>query len=150
MMVAQFNIARLLHPRGDARVAGFEDNSARIGALAKRSDGYVWSLPEDEMQAACADPAGPFGDDPRMTATLSVWRDEAALEHFAHRTVHVRFYRQRAEWFEPHEGPHLVVWDIEDEAWPTLPEAIDRLDHLAAHGGTDHARGWGPWARGAA
>lgn len=150
MQLAQFNIARLLHDRGDPRVAGFEDNSARISALAKRFDGFVWSLPEDEMRDACADPEGPFGDDPRMTATLSVWSSEEALRLFAHHTIHKRFYARRAEWFEVLDGPHLVMWEIEDGAYPDLPDAVARLDHLGRHGGSDHAYAWGRYARGAA
>ncbi len=56
--IAQMNMGYLLHPLGDPRIAGFEDNSDRLNAVADRSKGFIWrlqgegyDLPENDMGA---------------------------------------------------------------------------------------------------
>jgi hypothetical protein len=38
--------------------------------------------------------------------------------------------------------PYFVMWHVPVGHRPTLTEARDRLDHLTAHGASDHAFGW--------
>jgi hypothetical protein len=42
---------------------------------------------------------------------------------------------------------HFVMWWVPAGHRPTLDEALARLDHLRAHGDSDHAFGWG-WLKG--
>ena len=51
-------------------------------------------------------------------------------------------YERRAEWFEVLGAMHLVMWWVPAGHCPSLDEALGRLDHLRAHGDTDHAFGW--------
>jgi len=135
--LAQFNIARVKYPLDDPRMKEFVDNVARVNALAEQIDGFVWRLQGDSGNAMGLQ----VYDDPRILPNLTVWRDVAALERFVWKTVHNRFYGRRAEWFEHTETP-LVMWFVPEGARPSLAEGVERLDHLKAHGSSDHAFGW--------
>ena len=82
-------------------------------------------------QASCA-----------MAVNLSVWENVEALERFVYQTVHKRFYGRRPEWFDKMDTPHFVMWWIPAGHLPSLEEAKERLEHLTAHGPSDHAFGW--------
>ena len=56
-------------------------------------------------------------------------------------TLHNRFYGRREEWFERIETP-LVMWWVPAGHRPALGEGVERLEHLKAHGPSDHAFGW--------
>lgn len=103
MHLAEFNIGVLRHDWDDPRIKDFADNLDRVNRLAQRAEGFVWRLPDDEMEAAQTDPAQPLGGNPRTASTLSVWRDAASLDRFVWTTLHRVFYERRAEWFAP--GP---------------------------------------------
>lgn len=136
--IAQFNIARARYPLDDPRMAEFVENIRRINAIAERSPGFVWRL-EDEDGPDGAE----FSEDPRMTYTLSVWRDLAALEHFVWNTLHKRFFHRRADWFEPMEGPNFCIWTIPSGVRPTGPEAQRQLARLRREGPAPGLHGWG-------
>lgn len=131
-ILAQFNVAQLRAPSGDARVAGFEDNIDRINGLAERMPGYVWRFSSDAV----------IWNDPRMTWTLSLWRSPAALRSFAFSTLHKQFLARRAEWFEPMCDPALVLWWVPEKARPELDEGLDRMARLRRDGDSDAAFGW--------
>ena len=82
-------------------------------------------------QASCA-----------MAVNLSVWDSVETLERFVWQTVHKRFYGRRQEWFDKLDGPHSVMWWIPAGHRPTVIEAKERIEYLAAHGPSDHAFGW--------
>lgn len=139
--IAQLNFGSLTHGFDDPRSAGFVDNIARVNGLAERSEGFVWrdkEMSDDEVLRV-------FGGDPNVVATLSVWRDLAALEHFVQKTLHGRFLNQRQNWFTPGRSG-FVMWYVAPGHRPTLAEAADRHRHLQAKGDSDHAFGW-TWAR---
>ena len=130
-MIAQYNIALPLWPKGDPRMAEFFDNIERINGLADRSPGFVWRLPEGT-------PGEPvFPDQPGMTWTISVWQDLDALRHFTWNTLHKRFRLRRAEWFVPLDGPYLALWPIAPDHRPLGAEAQAMLAKLAAEGPSD-------------
>lgn len=141
--IAEFNIGVLRHDWDDPRVADFADNIDRVNAVARRSPGFVWMLDDDAMDAAQNDAGGVLGGNPRTASTLSVWTDAGALSSFVFRTVHRAFYQRGPEWFEPGQGLRFVMWRVPAGHRPDIVEAKARLDHLAAHGDTDHAFGWG-------
>jgi hypothetical protein len=138
MHLAELNIARLRYPQGDPRAAAFFDAIDQVNAIADRMPGFVWRL-KDEGGDALAFRLTP---DPNLIANLSVWESPEAFEAFVWGTVHAKFYRRRADWFEPIGSPHLVMWWVPEGHRPTLEEAGDRLTHLARHGGSDIAFGW--------
>ena len=73
---------------------------------------------------------------------LTVGQDVASLEQFVWNTVHRQFYERRQDWFERHVEMHLAMWWVTAGHRPTLDEAMQRLQHLRAHGDSDHAFGW--------
>ncbi len=136
--LAQINIARLLHPEGDERVAEFFASLDRVNAAAERMPGFVWRL-QDESGDATAIQAY---DDPRIIVNISVWESVETLEKFVWQTVHANFYRKRTGWFEPMEGPHFAMWWVEPGHEPTAAEGRARLQHLDANGPSGNAFGW--------
>ena len=136
MHLAELNIGKFKYPTTDPRMAGFMDNLDRVNALAERSPGFVWRLKGDNNNATDFR----VGDD--YAANMSVWETPAALEHYVFKTVHVQFYKNRADWFNLMEKPHTVFWWVDEGRQPTLQEAMDRLEHYQKNGATDQAFGW--------
>jgi hypothetical protein len=136
--LAQLNIGRLRFPIDDPRMAEFMNNLDLVNGLAERSKGFVWRLKDDSGNATAIRPF----PDPQMAVNLSVWESIEALERYVWLTVHKRFYGRRQEWFDKMDGPHLVMWWVPVGHRPTIFEAKERLEHLAAHGPSDRAFGW--------
>jgi len=139
--LAELNIGRLRAMPGDPRVAEFMANLDRVNGLGKRMPGFVW------MMAGSGEPGtgnteNAVGDDPQMVTNLTVWEDVETLEQFVWNTVHRQFYQRRAEWFELMSDMHFVMWWVPEGHNPSQEEALARLDHLRAHGDSDHAFGW--------
>lgn len=137
--LAQLNIGRIRYEIGDPRMADFVDNLAFVNGLAERSEGFVWRYQDDSGNATNT---RPYNGDPRMAVNMSVWQDVASLERFVWQTVHKRFYGRRHEWFEKLEERYMVMWWVAEGHLPTVQEAIDRLEHLKAHGPSQHAFSW--------
>lgn len=142
MYLAEFNCGILKYDWDDPRVQGFVDGLDLVNGVAQRSDGFIWMLPEVDMEAAQNDPDGAFGGNPRMASTLSVWRDVASLEHFVWNTVHKRFYDRKAEWYDVVDSLRLVMWWVPEGHRPTPKEAMARFRHLDTNGDSEHAFGW--------
>lgn len=142
MHLAEFNLGILRHAWGSAKIADFENGLEHVNRIAERSPGFVWRLSDDDMDAMQNDPVGPFGANPRLASTLSVWEDLESLEHFVWNTVHKRFYDRRHEWFGDEQTIRLVLWRVAEGHRPSIAEAAKRLRHLEAHGDTDIAFGW--------
>lgn len=136
--LAQLNIGRLRHPKGDPRAAEFFDNLERVNAIAERMPGFVWRLKDEGGDATNFRLDG----DPNIAVNLSVWETAEALRAYVFKTVHGSFLRRRQEWFEPMAGPHMVLWRIAPGHVPDLREAAERLADLAANGASERAFGW--------
>ncbi len=136
--LAQFNIGRLKGANGDPHMAGFFDNLDRINALAERMPGFVWRL----QAVGGADSALMMAGDEGLAFTLSVWESIEALEAFVWQTAHAKIYNRKAEFFENHATPNLVMWWIEAGHIPTVEEARERLARLTADGASEFAFGW--------
>lgn len=141
MHLAQLNVGRLLAPIDDPRVADFMAGLDLINGLGKRSPGFVWMM-EGSGEPGTGNTEAKIGGDAQFIANLTVWQDAESLEHFVWNTVHRKFYERRAEWFEGLDKMHLVLWWVPEGHQPSLGEALDRLDHLNAHGDTPQAFGW--------
>jgi hypothetical protein len=70
---------------------------------------------------------------------MSVWESLESLQQFVYQSAHIGPLRDRKQWFEPIEGPILVLWWISAGHIPTVAEAMERLEHLKGHGPTAHA-----------
>ena len=130
--LAQLNIARPRGPLDGPVMAEFMANLERINALGDASPGFVWRLQGEDGNATGLEQ--PFG--PEIIVNMTVWRDVEALRAFVFRSEHVGFLRRRAEWFERLDGPPTVLWWVPAGHLPTLIEAKERLDALAADGPT--------------
>ena len=137
--LAQFNIGRFRYRTEDPRMADFMNNLDLVNGLAERSKGFVWRLKDESNNATNF---RPFNDDPNMAVNLTVWESVEDLERFVWQTVHKRFYGRRPEWFDAMDTPHFVMWWVPAGHRPTLVEAKERLEHLAANGPSDYAFGW--------
>ena len=140
--LAEFNIGILRFDWDDPRVKDFADGLDRINELAARSPGFVWRMPDDDMDAAQTDPDGVLGGNPRTASTLSVWKDAARLENFVWNTVHRHYYDRKHEWYAPTDALRLVMWWVPAGQRPSIAEAMERFEHLNALGDTEFAFGW--------
>lgn len=136
--LAQINIARLLYPEGDERVADFFANLDRVNAAAERMPGFVWRLKDDSGNATAIQ----AHDDPMIIVNMSVWQDVESFERFVWQTVHANIYRRKSGWFEAMSKPHFAMWWIEAGTTPTPGEGRRRLEHLQENGPSDYAFGW--------
>ena len=135
MHLALFNVAKLRAPMDDPLIDDFRDNLDPINALAEASPGFVWRLQDDSGNATGI---YPYGDE-LVIPNLVVWESIDGLAEFTYRSGHLEFLRRRRDFFEGHEQPYLCLWWIEEGTVPTVPEAVERLDHLRAHGPTPFA-----------
>ena len=135
--LAQFNVARIKYPLDDPRMREFVENVERVNGLADKMDGFVWRLKDETGHAMNMTVYG----DPAILPNLTVWESAEALERFVFKTVHGRFFDRRETWFEQPEAT-LVMWWVPAGHRPTLDEGVARLDHLKAHGLSEHAFGW--------
>lgn len=137
--LAQINVGRFRHATDDPRMAGFMENLDRVNAIADKMPGFVWRLQDDSGNATAID-GSVLGPD--MAVNMSVWETPEALGRFVWQTVHERFYRRKADWFNAVAQAYFAMWWIDTGHVPTLPEAAERLSHLQKHGPTDFAFGW--------
>jgi len=139
--LAELNVARLVAPTDDPRVADFMNNLDRVNGLGKRMPGFVWMM-EGSGEPGTGNTETAIGGDPQFVSNLTVWEDVASLENFVWNTVHKQFYDRRAEWFSAMESMHFVMWWVPEGHQPTLDEALERLEHVKANGDSDYAFGW--------
>lgn len=139
--LAEFNFGTLKYDWEDKRVADFRNNLERVNRLAARADGYIWRMPDDEMDAAQNDVGGVFAN-ARTASTLSVWRDVDSLSHFVWNTIHKQFYDRKGEWYDAEGNGNFVMWWVSEGHKPSVAEGMDRFNHMKQHGESDFAFGW--------
>lgn len=138
MYLAELNIARLLAPKDDPKVAPFMNALDTINGIAERSDGYIWRLKDDGGNATNI----VFSDDDQIISNVSVWRDLVSLEHFVWNTLHKTFFERKHEWFEVFGGSYFVMWWVEEGHQPTIEEAREKLAILDKNGASEEAFDW--------
>ena len=142
MHLAEFNFGFLKLGWDHPSVQDFLNGLDRVNQIANQMPGYVWRLPDEEMNAAQQDPDGPFGGNARAASTLSVWTDAASLEQFVWNTVHRQYYARKAEWYDAIGNGNLVLWWVSVGHRPSAAEGMARWQHMTAHGDGDQAFGW--------
>jgi hypothetical protein len=133
--LAQYNIAWLVAPLDDDRMADFHANLEPINRLAEQSPGFVWRHQSEDGNSTSVR----VRDDPRILINFSVWESAESLFAYAFRSQHVDVYRRRREWFEHEDEPYAVLWWIPAGNTPSVGEAEERLAYLKAHGPSPHA-----------
>ena len=133
--LAQINIARIIAPTDDPRVAEFMNNLDPINALAERSPGFVWRLKSDSGNATDI----PYSADPFELVNMSVWESVEGLRAYTYSSEHVEFFKKRREWFEKPTAPHYCLWWVPAGHIPTITEGKERLEHYRQHGATAHS-----------
>lgn len=136
--LAEFNFGTLRYPWDDPRIAGFQNAVEQVNAIGARSPGFVWRMPDDEMEQAQNDPHGPFRDGPHTASTLSIWESPATLYQFVTRTLHARIMKGAPDWFEPDDSGHLVCWWVPMGARPSVAEAMAKWHILQSDGETEN------------
>ena len=127
--LAQVNVATLLAPLDDPRLAEFVANLDRINELAEEAPGFIWRLKGEGNDATSL---RPFGED--VIVNMSVWEDCDRLFDFVYRTAHAPVMAKRRQWFAKPEGPFVALWWISAGHRPTVEEARQRLDLAGAQG----------------
>ncbi|WP_212988648.1 DUF3291 domain-containing protein [Actinoplanes auranticolor] len=127
--LAQFNVARLRAPLTDPSIAEFVAGLDIINALADAAPGFVWRLAEGPDGDATT--VRPLAED--IIVTMSVWDSVESLRAFSYQSAHLDYLRRRRDWFLPHDLPaSLVLWWVPTGHLPTVEEACERLDLVAA------------------
>ena len=134
--LVQLNIGRFRAPLEDPVMEGFRTQLDPINALADQTPGFVWRLQTEDGNATAI---RPYAGDDLMAINMSVWESLESLQHFVYKSAHVGTLRDRKQWFEPPDGPILVLWWIPSGQIPTVGDAQARLAHLRARGPTPHA-----------
>jgi hypothetical protein len=127
--LAQVNIATLLAPLEDPRLAEFVANLDRINELAEAAPGFIWRLKGEGNDATSL---RPFGEN--VIVNMSVWEDTDHLFDFVYRTAHAPVMAKRRQWFAKPEGPFVVLWWIGAGHRPSIEEARQRLALLVRKG----------------
>ncbi len=133
--LAQLNIARLAHPLDHPDLEAFVTALDAVNAVADEAPGFVWRL-QDEAIGNATD-IRPWGED--VIVNLSVWTDVASLEAYVFGAAHAAVLKQRRMFFHRMAEPSLVLWWVPEGHRPTLEEARERLDRLAAEGPSAYA-----------
>ena len=130
--LAQINIARLIAPIDDPRIAGFVSQLDPVNALADASPGFIWRLQSEAGNATDI----VYNDDPFVIVNMSVWESVEALRDFVYTSRHISVFRDRAKWFEKMEKPHYCLWWIPTGHTPSVAEGRERLEHYQQNGPT--------------
>lgn len=133
--LAQINVARLVGPPDDARVAPFFAALDRINAMAEAAPGFVWRLQGESGSATDIQTTS----DPLLLVNLSVWADAESLFDFVYRSAHAPEMARRREYFERFEGAYQALWWVPAGHLPSVDEGLSRLWRLDRHGPTREA-----------
>jgi hypothetical protein len=128
--LAQINIAKLLEPIDSPLLEDFVADLDRINAIAENSDGFIWRLKSEKGNALSINP---YNDD-SFIVNVSVWENVDALKNFVYRSGHVEVFMKRKKWFESIKTPHMAMWWIIENEFPTPKMCKERLDFLTKHG----------------
>lgn len=133
--LAQVNIAMMKAPLTDPIMAGFVARLDEINALAEKSAGFVWRLPGDDDNAAQIATLESEG----IVFNLTLWRSLTDLRKFVYDSQHKELIAARKQWFRTMDGPSMALWWVPRGHFPTVDEALLRLDRLELLGPSQNA-----------
>ncbi len=133
--LAQLNIASFREPAMSTVNKDFHGAIDSVNAVAESQPGFVWRLVDDGPARAGIS----LFENPDMLVNLSVWTDMESLMKFVYRTPeHRAIMRRREEWFD-HVDINMVLWWVKAGETPSLKDAAEKLDLLAAQGPSEDA-----------
>jgi hypothetical protein len=144
--IAFFTLGVLKAPVGDPIVQGFVDRVGDVYAVADGSAGFfdrsvrdvqTWEHSWGPLVVPTCAPDG-IGLN-QLAMTLSLWRDLESVAAFAYHGIHREALSRRLDWFTSGPWPSYVAWWVDGAHKPDWPEAVERIDHLHAHGPTPTA-----------
>ena len=138
MHIAQMNWGKLKYLLQDKRMFEFAQSLNDVYGLAERHPGFIWRIPDDQVDTQLTN----LGFDKYISATVSVWNDIDSLKDYTYNSLHGMYLKRSSEWFEIIDGPHLVIWNVENNTHPTFKESFARLEYLKDNGPSDYAYGW--------
>lgn len=138
MAIAQMNWVRMRYPLDNPRMREFTDKLDEIYRLAEQADGFIWRICDNQIATELLEQ----GYDEMTSATVSVWQTVSDLRCYTFESAHGTFLDRADKWFEPVEGPQLVIWEVDEDAQPSFRQACERLDHLKVQGSSEYAHGW--------
>lgn len=134
--VAEMNVAAMLYPVRDPRMADFFAAIDKINADADAAPGFVWRMPEYLEESDAIE----VGGSASLLVNMSLWRDIDALRTFTYENHdHLVSLRRRREWFQRTDIPNYVLWWVPEGELPNVDEGRRRLALL-------HEQGVGPEA----
>lgn len=134
--LAQINVARMKGVNIDDPVMReFVDNLDKINALAEQSDGFVWRLKDEDDNATSFNPY----QDEQTIINVSVWEDVDSLKNYVYQSFHNHFLKRRKEWFMKYGKAHTALWWIREKEFPSVKEAVERLDYFQENGPSEYA-----------
>jgi len=137
--LAQLNIARMLSPLDDPRMADFVAGLDPVNAAADSAPGFVWRLQTEDGNATAIRMY-----DEWLIVNASVWSSVEALIAFVYSDAHRAVLRRRREWFERLAEATTVLWWVPAGHRPDVVEAQQRLEQGNpvgdGGGGVRHAR----------
>jgi hypothetical protein len=135
MYLAQVNIAKLIEPMDSPRMIEFVNNLDRINALAENSEGFIWRLKDETNNATSVKI---FNDD-FLIVNMSVWKDADNLFTYVYKSDHVEIFKKRKNWFAAMTEMHMALWYVDENHFPDIKEAEERLVHIRKNGPTPFA-----------
>ncbi|WP_299532677.1 DUF3291 domain-containing protein [Ulvibacterium sp.] len=134
--LAQINVARMIGVNiEDPIMQEFVDNLDNVNELAENSAGFIWRLKDESNNASNFNP---FNDE-QVIINISVWKDIESLENFTYKTFHTDFLKRRKEWFHKYGKAYFALWWIEEGRYPSIEDAMERLEFLQLNGVTERA-----------
>ena len=134
--LAEINIARMKGVNiNDPVMKEFVDNLDTINELAEKSEGFIWRLKDDSNNATNINPY----NDEQVIINISVWESIEALEKYVYKSLHTDFLRRRKEWFQAFGKVYTAMWWIPAGQYPTVEEAVEKLDYLQNNGASPEA-----------
>ncbi len=134
--LAQINIARMKGVNiDDPIMQEFVDNLGRVNELAEISEGFIWRLKDEADNAVSINPY----EDEQILVNVSVWESVEALEKFTYKTFHTDFLKRRKDWFQAFGKAYYALWWIPTGEFPTIQEAVEKLDYLQKNGASEFA-----------
>ncbi len=129
--LAEINVA---HMKGvnidDPIMKEFVDNLDNVNELAERSKGFVWRLKDEDNDATSFNPY----NNEQIIINVSVWDSVEDLGNYVFKTFHSDFLKRRKEWFHTYGKVHTAMWWIPAGQFPTVKEAVKKLDDLQKNG----------------
>ena len=133
--IAQANIARMRAALDDPIMEGFVSQLEFINSVADESPGFVWRFQTEEGDATSIRAF----DDERILFNMSVWETIEDLHRYVYQGHHAHPLRDRSQWFEPLDGPSVVLWWIPAGTTPSVEEGKEHLERIRTHGPTPEA-----------